>query len=181
MKKFSNTKALSFTAVASALAFLLQMLGSIMGLKVGGFLEIELSDLPPLIVSFAYGPMYGVTAELLKNLLHCAFSSTGFVGELANFFVNGLFVFCAGLIYKHNRTRRGAVAGMVAGVLATTLASILSNLFIMLPMYMPAADFSAKLSIVLKLITPFNLCKGIAVSLLTYVLYKRISHLLKKN
>ena len=181
MKKFLNTRSIAFTAVAAALAFLLQLIGSIVGLKVGGFLEIELSDLPPLIVAFAYGPLAGVAAELLKNLLHCGFTSTGFVGEFANFVVNGIFVFCAGIVYKHNCTRKGALIGMTVGVFAITLAGILSNLFIMLPLYMPAADFNTRLSIVIKLITPFNFCKGIAISLLTYVLYKRLSPLLKKN
>ena len=181
MKKKLNTRSVAFTAVAAALAFLLQMIGSVIGLKIGGFLEIEISDLPPLIVSFAYGPLAGVAVEFLKNLLHCGFTSTGFVGEFANFFVNGLFVFCAGIMYKHNRTRNGALFGMAVGVAAITLAGILSNLFIMLPLYMPGSDFATRLSIVLKIITPFNLCKGIAISLLTFVLYKHLSPLLKKN
>lgn len=181
MKKHLSTRTLAFTAVAAALAFILQMLGSIVGLKVGGFLEIELSDLPPLIVAFAYGPLAGVVTELIKNLLHCGFTSTGFVGELANFIVNGIFVFCAGIIYKNNRTRKGALTGMTAGILAATVAGIVTNFLILLPLYMPAADFNTKLSLVLKLITPFNLCKGIVISLLTYALYKHLSPLLKKK
>ena len=80
------------TGVLSAAAFMLQLLGSVMGLKIGGFLEIEISDLPALLGSFAIGPTAGVLIELIKNLLHCAVTSTGFVGEFANFFVNGIFV-----------------------------------------------------------------------------------------
>ncbi len=167
------------TGVLSAAAFMLQLLGSVMGLKIGGFLEIEISDLPALIGSFALGPTAGVLIELIKNLLHCAVTSTGFIGEFANFFVNGIFVLTAGLIYKKNRTKKGALIGMLAAVILMTAAASAANLFIMLPLYMPNSAFSVRLNLVLSLITPFNLCKGTALSLITYVLYKRLSPLLK--
>jgi riboflavin transporter FmnP len=69
MKKASNTKKIVMVGTFSAIAFVLQMVGSMMGLKVGGFLEIEFSDLPALIVTFAYGPVAGILVELLKNFL----------------------------------------------------------------------------------------------------------------
>ena len=165
----------------SAISFLLQLLGSIMGLKIGGFLEIELSDLPALIGTFALGPLAGVAIEFIKNLLHCFVTSTGFIGEGANFIVNGIFVLVSGILYKHNRTRRGAVIGMVVSVIAMTAAAMLANLFILLPLYMPAAAFSDKLSLVFYTITPFNLCKGTALSILTFLLYKHLTPLLKQH
>lgn len=165
--------------VLSAAAFMLQLLGSVMGLKIGGFLEIEISDLPALIGAFALGPAAGVLIELIKNLLHCAVTSTGFVGELANFFVNGIFVLTAGLIYKKNRSKKGALIGMLAAVVLMTAAATAANMFIMLPLYMPTSALSVRLNLVLTLITPFNLCKGTALSLITYLLYKRLSPLLK--
>lgn len=164
----------------AAIAFVLQLLGSIIGLKVSGFLEIEISDLPALIGAFALGPLCGVLIELVKNILHCAVTSTGFVGELANFFVNGVFVLTAGLIYKKKRTRRGALIGMLCAVVTMTAAAIASNLFIMLPMYMPNADFSARLTLVLSIITPFNLCRGTALAAITFFVYKKLSPILKK-
>lgn len=181
MKKKVNTRAMAFTSVAAALAFLLQLLGSIVGLKVGGFLEIEFSDIPPLIVSFAYGPVFGAAAELVKNLLHCPFTSTGFVGELSNFFVHGVFVGVAGMIYQKNRTRRGALLGMSVGVVVMTAMAIASNLWIMLPMYMPSSDMHTRMTLVLNIITPFNICKGVGISLITFLLYKRLSPILKSK
>ncbi|NLA91534.1 MAG: ECF transporter S component, partial [Synergistaceae bacterium] len=50
-----------------------------------GFLKMDLSDLPPLIVSFAWGPGAGVLTELVKSLIHSLATSTAWVGELANF------------------------------------------------------------------------------------------------
>ena len=83
-----NTKNISRIGALSAAAFILQLLGSVIGLKVGGFLEIEISDLPALIGTFAMGPAAGVIIEFVKNVLHCAITSTGFVGEFANFVIN---------------------------------------------------------------------------------------------
>lgn len=179
MNKKFQTRAYVVTAVSSAFAFLLQLLGNVVGFKVAGFLEVELSDIPPLVVSFAYGPFFGLTCELVKNLLHCLVTTTGFVGEFANFITNGVFVLTAGMFYKYNRTRKGALIGMLTGVVIMTLASIASNLFIMFPLYMPSVPFSAKLSLALKIVTPFNIAKGIVISIITYLLYKRITPILK--
>ena len=175
-----NTKNISRIGALSAAAFILQLLGSVIGLKVGGFLEIEISDLPALIGTFAMGPAAGVIIELVKNVLHCAITSTGFVGEFANFVINGIFVLVAGLIYKRVRTRRGAALGLTAAVFAMTVAGAVTNLYIMLPLYMPTADFGTKLSLVLSTITPFNLCKGAALSLITFLSYKKLKPIIMR-
>ena len=164
----------------SAIAFLLQFLGSVVGLNVGGFLTIEFSDLPALIGAFALGPLAGVLIELMKNILHCSITSTGFVGEFANFITNGIFVFTAGVVYKKNRTLKGALIATITAIFIMTMAAILTNLYIMLPMYMPKADFATKLNLVLYTITPFNFFRGMALSLFTFLLYKRLTPILKK-
>lgn len=174
-----NTRFIVMVAVFSSVAYLLQMLGSFMGLKVGGFLEIEFSDLPPIILTFAYGPLAGVFSELIKNLLHCFTTSTGFVGEFANFVVNGIFCFSAGIIYKYRKNFKTAILSLSVGTLAMSIAGIFVNLFIMLPLYMPTAPFSAKFELVLYTILPFNLAKGAVVSLITMLIYKKLSPILK--
>ncbi len=173
-----NVRALVKIGVLSAIAYLLQFLGSVIGINVGGFLTVEISDLPALIGCFALGPVAGVVIELIKNILHCAITSTGFVGEFANFIINGLFVLTAGLIYKYNRTLGGAIWGMLVGTLVMTLSAMLINLLVMLPLYMGGADFAARLHIVLYTITPFNLCRGIVLSVITFLLYKRLRPIL---
>ncbi len=161
------------------IAYLLQILGSFMGLKVGGFLEIEFSDFPALIGALALGPMSGVVIELLKNLLHCLSTSTGFVGELANFVINGTFVLTAGLIYKFNRTRKGAVIAMSVATVVMAVTGVFANLYIMLPLYMPDAAFAVKLQLVLYTIVPFNLARGAVLSAITFVSYKKLKGALK--
>ena len=165
--------------VFSAIAYILQMIGSFMGLKVAGFLEIEFSDLPPIILSFAYGPLAGVFAEFIKNLLHCFTTSTGFVGELANFVINGTFCFVVGIIYKYKKNIKGAIISLFSGTIAMSIAGIFANLFIMLPLYMPSAPFNTKINLVMLTILPFNIVKGIVVSIITLLIYKKLSPILK--
>ena len=179
MKK-RNTKTYISIGIFSAIAFLLQVLGSVMGLKIGGFLEIEISDLPALIMTFAFGPLAGVLTEFIKNLLHCSITSTGFVGELANFVMNGTLCAVAGIIYRYRKTRTGAVVSLLAGTVAMAIAGVLANLYIMLPLYMPTAPFDAKMQLVLFTILPFNLVRGLTLSVITFFLYKKISPLLRK-
>lgn len=179
-----KTNFIAKVGMLSAAAFLLQMLGSFMGLKVGGFLEIEFSDLPAIIGTLALGPLAGVMIELIKNLIHTFMTSTGFVGELANFIVNGTFVFVVGIIYKYNKTKKGALIALISGTLIMTISAMFTNLYIMLPLYenfMPSLkSFEGKLTLVLTLITPFNFVRGLILSVITLLIYKKISPLLKK-
>ena len=175
----TKTAKITRVAILSAAAFILQVLGSIMGLKVAGFLEIEISDLPAIIGTFALGPFSGVMIELIKNVLHLSMSSTGFVGELANFVVNGTYVLVAGLIYKRNKTKLSGFLSLMAGTVMMSVMGIFSNLYLMLPLYMASAPFMTKLNLVLYTITPFNLVKGFVLAIITMLLYKRLRPLLK--
>lgn len=177
--KINKTKLIVVVGIFSAIAFLLQVIGSLMGIKVSGFLEIELSDLPALIIALAYGPLAGVLVELIKNVLHCFMTSTGFVGEFSNFVVNGTMCLVAGLIYRHFRTFKGALVALLVGTLVMSVVGIFSNLFVMLPLYMSEAPFYVKLNLTLGTILPFNLIKGVAISVITILVYKKISKLIK--
>ena len=165
--------------VFSAIAFLLQLFGSFAGLKVGGFLEVELSDVPALILAMAYGPLAGVLAELIKNLLHLTMTSTGGIGELANFVIGGILCFSAGIIYKRRKTYKTALMSLIYATLLMTAAGVLVNKFIMLPLYMPGAEAAYVNKLIIGTIMPFNLVKGIVISGITLLLYKRISKVIK--
>ena len=164
--------------VFSAIAFVLQLMGRFIP-KVGGFLEIEFSDLPAIIISFAEGPLAGVLVELIKNLLHLVISTSGFVGEFANFVVNGAFVFTLGAIYKHKKTKKNAVISLLVSTCVLAIAAFFINLYIMLPLYMGDADFATKLNIVAFTITPFNIVRGLVLSAITMLIYKKISRIIK--
>ncbi len=173
--KSLKIKKMVMVAVFAAISFVLQMIAPFP--KVGGFLEIEFSDLPALIMSFAYGPVSGILVELFKNLLHCTITSTGFVGEFANFVVNGIFVATAGLIYSYKKTFRIAVASLIYATIALGVAGVFVNMYIMLPMFKIPAEM--RLGLTMGTILPFNLVKGAVTSVITMLIYKRISPIIK--
>ncbi|UZQ48771.1 ECF transporter S component [Clostridium kluyveri] len=162
------------------------------------FLKMDISDLPALIGTFALGPGAGIAIEFLKNVLHGIFNGkTAFVGELANFAVGSVLVFTAGYIYNRHKTKKVAVISLGAATIAMSIAAGLLNYFILLPLYERALNFpisamvdmAAKINssitdlntFVLLAIVPFNLLKGITLTILTLVLYKSVSPLLKQE
>lgn len=159
------------------------------------FLKFDFSDLPALLAAFLFGPLQGIAVTLVKNVIHLAVSHTGGAGELANFIVGASFAGVAGLVYRFRRSRGGALLGLALGTLAMIIAGIFANYFITLPFYVNVMNYGmddivamcaklipvikTKLDVVLLGITPFNLFKGVIISALTFVLYKRISRLVK--
>jgi len=159
------------------------------------FLKIDLSDIGALVGAFAFGPLAGVAIELLKNILHLMRTSTGGVGELANFLIGAAMVAPAGFIYAKNKTMKSAIVGLVAGTILMGVVGAFSNYYILIPFYenfMPIDQIigmaQAANSLIVDLksyiiyaVIPFNLIKGIVVSILTMLIYKRISPLLRSD
>lgn len=187
-----NVRMLTMTAVLSAIAFVLAFFEFPVPLSPS-FARMDLSDLPALTGAFAYGPAAGILIELVKNALQLLTSSTGGIGELANFIMGSSFVAAAGLIYKFNKTKKTAmIACMTASVVMGIVAAIV-NYFILLPVFeafMPLDQLIAsfgefipfiktKLDVVLFNAFPFNLLKGIGISIVTMLLYKRLTPILK--
>jgi riboflavin transporter len=145
------------------------------------WLKIDLSDVPALIGAFAYGPIAGVIIEGFKIFLRflAKGTQTGGVGELANFIIGASFVVPAGLIYRRNKTRKNAIVSMVAATVVMSVVGVFANLFIMVPLYsnfMPALKESSYVTnYMLYGVLPFNLIKGVLVSVVTLLIYKRVS------
>ena len=175
----NKTNYLVKIGVLSAIAFVLQFAGNMLP-KVAGFLEIEFSDFPAVIGALSLGPVAGFMIELIKNLIHLTISTTGYVGEFANLIVNGSFVLVIGLVYKFNKTKKGAIIALIIGSLVMPLSAAAVNYFIMLPLFMPDADSAFKLGLVASTITPFNFVRAIILSVITIFSYKRLSPILHK-
>lgn len=175
----TKTNYLAKIGVLSAIAFILQFMGNVFP-KVAGFLEIEFSDFPAVIGSLSLGPIAGVLIELIKNLLHFTISTTGYVGEFANFVVNGSFVFAIGAFYKFNKTKKGAIVALILGSIIMPIAAAAVNYFVMLPLYMEKASAAIKLNLIATTITPFNFVRAVALSVITVICYKRLSPILHR-
>lgn len=187
-----NVRLIVGTGMLSALAFVLQYLEFPLPI-MPGFIKFDFSDLPALIGAFAYGPVAGILVEFIKNLLHCTVTQSFTVGELSNFILGAIFTGTAGLIYKKNKTKKGAVIGAIVGSLAMGIVSFPSNLFVVYPAYnkfMPMDAIIGMYSEILPSVgklwqallifnVPFTIVKGLVSTLITVLIYKRISPILK--
>ncbi len=194
MKK---TEWIAKVSVLSALAFVLMLFEFPLPFIAPPFYEFDLSELPVLIGTFALGPLAGVVIEFIKVLLNLLMNGTitGGVGELSNFVVGVFFILPAGYIYKKNKCKKTAILGMITGSLAMVIVGGFVNAYILIPAYgkaleMPVSvfvDMGAKIhpsissleKLVLLCVVPFNALKALAVSVLTALIYKPLSPMLK--
>ena len=196
MRAKKNTAYFAKVAMLGVLAYVVMFLEVALPM-FPSFLKMDLSDLVPLIGALALGPVAGVLVELLKNLLHLFTTHTGGVGELANFIVGSAFVVTAGGIYARHQTKKGALAALLCSIAAMILAGALVNYFITIPLYAIVLGLSTeaivgmsakvipaihdKLTLILFAFCPFNLLKGIVLTLITVPLYKKVSPILKRE
>ena len=94
-----NVRKLTGTAMLSAVAYVLMFLEFPIPFLIPPFIKMDFSELPALLASFAYGPLWGVAVCLIKNLIHLMNTQSGGVGELSNFILGAVFVATAGIIY----------------------------------------------------------------------------------
>lgn len=191
-KSSVTVRAIAVTGVLSAAAFVLQLM-ELPAILMPSFIKLDISDFPALLGAFALGPVYGVVIELIKNLFHCLFSGSFAVGELSNFLLGAVFTFVAGLIYRRNTTKRGAVIASFVGAAAMALFSVPSNYFIVYPVYynfMPEETILAAYQAILPSVKsilqslllfnlPFTFVKGMIDVALTFLVYKKLSPILK--
>ena len=187
------TRQMAIVAIMSALSIVLMVFEFSVPL-VPNFLKFDISDFPALLTAFAISPLAGVSVCLLKNLLHLFFTTTMGVGELANFIISAAFVFFAGLIYSYKHTKSGAMIGSVVGAAAAAVVCVPVNYFITYPFYakvmipmdtiiglyqaiLPSVDGLLEALLIFNL--PFTFVKGLICVLLTFLVYKPLSPILK--
>ena len=187
-----SVRTISMTAMLSAVAYLLAFVEFSVPLSPS-FARMDLSDLPALIGAFAFGPLSGLLIELVKNTLQLLTTSTGGIGEIANFLMGASYVVAAGAIYKRHKTKKTAWIACVTASFVMGIAAALANYFILLPLFeafMPLDQLIAsfgtflpfihtKLDIVLFNAFPFNLLKGLVIGGVTMLMYKRLAPILK--
>ena len=163
------------------------------------FYEIDFSEVPVLIGCFSMGPVAGALIELVKIVLNLLIngSMTAGVGECANFIIGCSFCVPAGIIYQRHKNKKNAVIGMIVGTLFMTLLGCFVNAYILLPTYASAfqmpiealvqmgtkvnGNINSLFTFVMFAVVPFNLLKGILVSIIVLCIYKKISPILKMH
>ncbi len=186
-------------ALFGAMSGILYVFGFPMSFAFPSWLELNFSDIPALIGTFALGPVSGCIIIIVKVLLKLIIkgTSTAFVGELADFIIGLAFVVPAGYIYKKKRTIKGALIAMAVGSLSSTAIAVLANWLVLVPFYANAYGMSTLVSLMQSLfancteetfynyylwisVLPFNLMRCIIACLITFPIYKRISNVITK-
>ena len=191
-----NVRALTVTAVMGALSTVLMMIEFSIPI-MPSFIKLDFSELPALITGFAYGPLWGIAVCFIKNFIHIFVSTTGAIGEVSNFVLGAVFVGVAAIIYKKKKNKKWALLSCVISSAIMTVFSVFSNYFVVYPLYikvlgmteemilgmyqaiLPSVDNLFEAIAIFNL--PFNFVKMIIVSLMCFVIYKRISPVLKKQ
>lgn len=177
-------------AILGALSAILFMIE----IPVVAFYKLDVSTLPALLGAFSMGPWAGLAILAIKDLFGLLHSTTSYVGELADFIMGAAFILPAAMIYRFRKTRKNALIGMIVGTVAMIIIAVLVNWKIMIPFYTTVSGFpmekiigmaqstmpfvDSEWELLLYVTAPFNLLKGIVLSALTFLLYKRLSPLL---
>lgn len=161
------------------------------------FYKIDFSEVPALVGCFAMGPVAGVCIELIKIVLHVLISgtTTAGVGDVANFAVGCAFIVPAALFYKRKHSKKNAMIGMAVGTVVMAFLGCFLNAFVLLPAYAKAfsmpidalvgmgtavnGHITNLFTFVVFAVAPFNIVKGIMVSIVVLLIYKKISPILK--
>ena len=192
----SSTRNIVVVSFLSTIAFLLMFIEMPIPGLFPDFLKIDISDIPALVAGLSIGPVAGIAVEVLKNLLHAMKGSmTGGIGEMANIVVGSAFVVATSVVYRRRSNLKGLVLGFVVGTIVMTIVGSLMNYFVLIPFYGKLMGLQAiiglgkainprvndLLGFVLWFIAPFNLIKGIMISILSIPLYKKIESVIIKQ
>ncbi len=197
-EKIFTTRKVAIIGMFSAIATILHMFDFPLPFAPF-FYKLDFSELPILIGTFAFGPAAGVMMEFVKILLKLLFkgTSTAFVGDLANFVVGCSFILPASLVYAFKKSKKSAIVACVTGTLCITVFGTAFNAVYLLPAFsklysIPLDSLLAMgqevnglvkegsiISFVAACVAPMNLIKGGSVSLVTMLVYKPLSPIIK--
>ncbi|MGN0824430.1 MAG: ECF transporter S component [Candidatus Coproplasma sp.] len=199
---FSPTR-ISVIALFSALAGVLYVFGFPIAAIFPSWLELNFSDIPALIGTFALGPVAGSLIVLFKILIKLIIkgTTTVFVGELADLLIGLAFVLPAGIIYKRHRSFKGALVGMAVGTAVSVAVSILANFTVLVPYYVDlffGSSWDIPVGIMQGIfgegcteetfynfylwasVLPFNVMRCLIAILVTLPIYKHISRVINR-
>ena len=172
----NNTSKMIKISLLSALALILMYIDFPV-IPLFPWLKIDLSDVPALIGAFGFGPLAGVLIELIKNIVIVLIkgTQTGFVGETANFLVGVALILPAALVYHKKKSKKTAILGMFLGAVCMEIVGIIANVYFLLPVFGMKMSPAELMKYITLGLLPFNGIKAFIVSIVTYIVYKKVS------
>lgn len=196
-ERILSTRKIAMIGLFSAIAVVLHIFDFPIVFLAPGFYKLDFSEIPALVGAFAFGPVAGVMIELCKIFLKLVIkgTSTAFVGDLANFVIGCSLVLPASIIYMFKKTKKRAVLSCVAGSVLMTVFGTAFNGVYLLPAF--SALFGMPLDAILAMgseingnihdvttfvcfaVAPINIIKSVAASVVTLLIYKPLSPIIK--
>lgn len=198
-EKVLTTRKIAMIGMFSAISGILMFFEFPLPMIAPPFYELDFSEIPVLICGFAFGPAAGVIAEFLKVLikLFLKSTSTAFVGDFANFVVGCTMILPATVIYHLKKNKKMAVLACVGGTIFMAVFGTAFNALYLIPAFaklykMPLdviigmgteinAAIDNIITFVIICVAPLNLIKGAMISVLTMLLYKPLSPIIKEG
>lgn len=161
------------------------------------FMDFDFTGLVEIIGGFVMGPVAATTIILVKVLIKALTqgTSSAWTGEFQNILLSCAYVLPAVLIYDRHKSKKTAILGMIVGTIVCAVTAVFTNLYMIIPFYASFSGWtlddilamcravnpllSSKWSLAFLGIVPFNLIKNGVLSLLTLVIYKKISRQIK--
>ncbi|MDY2735344.1 ECF transporter S component [Intestinibacter sp.] len=193
----TNVQKLTIAAIMGTISFILIYLGFSIPI-LSAFAELDLSALPELIGGFILGPVGAVEIIVIKLVLKLAFDGTtsAFTGELQNLILSLAYVLPSVIYYQKHKTKKGAIIGILIGSILSIIIAIFTNIYLIFPafMYLYGMNWDIIIETCSKInpyikdiptfvifsVIPFNIVSRAITSVLTFLIYKRLSVPLKK-
>lgn len=189
----THTKQITWSAMFSAIATLIMFFEFPLPF-MPPFLKIDLSGAISILATFLFGSIPAILITGIKDIIHSFSTTTGGVGELADFLMTSAFCLTASSIYRKIHTKKSISLSLGGGILAMTIVGCLTNKYLLIPFFshiMPIETIVKTCARINPLIgsintyilfgvIPFNIAKGIILSILTMILYKHLSSFIKK-
>lgn len=192
----TKTTKITYTALFAALATVLMYFEFPIPF-MPPFLKVDLSGAVVLIGAFIFGIGPAISMILIKDLLHLTQTVTGGSGELADFLMLSALVIISVMVYRFHKTRKAAAIGCVLGTAAMTVIATLANYFLIIPFYINAMGWnlqaifdlcatvnpsiSGMSTYLLIGVVPFNIIKGLILTVITMLAYKKLSVFIKSK
>ena len=191
-KASSKTRKITLIGIFSAIASVLMFFELPMPF-MPPFLKVDPSGVPILLSSMLFGPTAAISVTLIKDVIHLLSTTTGGVGELADFLIMSSFSVVVGLIYSKRSDRKGVLMATLAGTVTIAIVGGLANRFLLIPFFskvMPLEAIFAACAEINPAIdglnayiffgaVPFNVIKGLLLTVLTFLLYRKLEGFLK--
>ena len=187
MKNTFSTKNIAGMAVFTAISFVVYLIEiPIFAGTPASFLELDLSNVFVMLGGFMYGPLPAFMITAIKEAIHITVGSTGGVGELANVIITTSYVLLPSIVYRYKKGIKTVVITLIIACVIQSGISLIVNKFINFPFFMGSVPFvpnetsESAFSMLWGYVLAFNAIKSVVISIITIIIYKKVSHLFKK-